>query len=91
MTPRERADRAAKLLEDELLTQAFADIRMGLVDRLEHTPFGDVETQHEVALMLQLLRQVRTKLEQYCNDAKMIEAQVKQDRFIEKMRQKVGI
>lgn len=90
MTPKERADRARDLIDDAVLKEAFYDIRMGLVAQLEGLPFGDVDTQHEVALMLQLLRRVRTQLDKYLGDQKVIEARDRNDSFIEKVRKRIA-
>ena len=91
MTPFERADNAKRLLNDPLLKQTFADIRLRLVDQLEATAFGDVETQHEVALMLQLLKRLRSQLEHYLQDQALIDAQNKQEAWLRKARQTIGI
>ena len=91
MTPREKADRAKQLLEDELLKEAFSAVRAGLIDRLESAAVGDVEFQHEIALMLQLLKRIRTQLEQYLQDRRVIEAEQRQQDWMTRARQKVGI
>lgn len=91
MNASERADRAQRILSDEVFKQAFSDVRAGLIERLESSPISDVETQHEIALMLQLLKQVKVKLEQYCNDQRMVEAQTREETFISRARQKLGI
>lgn len=88
MTPLERADRAKSLMEDAVLNGAFADIKTKLVDRLESVPMGDIETQHEIALMLQLLKQLRGQLQTYLNEAAVDKHKQKQDSFIEKMRER---
>lgn len=90
MTPNEKAERAKILLADPAMDAAFSDIRMALVLKLESAPVGDVDTQHEIALMLQLLKRIRTQLESYVQDQKMIQHRQKQDTFIQKMRQRIA-
>lgn len=90
MTPREKADRASQILSDPVFKHVFLDIREDLVAKLETLPMGDVETQHEVSLMLQLLKQVRTRLERYVSDQKKVEHDERQVSFIDRMRQKIA-
>ena len=91
MTPRERAERARQLLDDPLLNEAFSGVRAALIERLESAPIGDVELQHEIALMLQLLKRLRTQIEQHLQDFRVVEAEQKQRDWLAKARQKVGI
>ena len=88
MTPRERADRAQQILEDAVFKQAVGDIRMRLVAQLESAPISDVETQHEIALMLQLLKRLQAQLFSYVQDNKLDEAKKKSDSWIEKIRER---
>lgn len=89
MTPFERAEEARSLLSNETLKKAFLDIREGLVTQLESTAFHEVETQHELALMLKLLKKLNSQLTSYI-DADAIERdKVKQQTFIERMRERL--
>jgi hypothetical protein len=88
MTPRERAERSEQLLADEVLKGAFDDIRANLVSKLETLPIGDVDTQHEIALMLQLLKQIRAQLAQYVQGQKLDEHKAKEEKFLAKMRER---
>lgn len=90
MTPFERAERAKQLLADEVLQDAFGDIRSRLIAQLESLPINDHETQHEITLMLQLLRRVREQLERVVQDGKVIEHRNKQQSWIEKMRERIA-
>jgi len=87
MTPQDKADRAEALLADPLFEAVLHDLRMRLVVQLEACPMGDVETQHEVALTLQLLRQIKPKLQQYIDDVQIENARAKQDTFMSRMRE----
>jgi hypothetical protein len=63
--------RAQRLLEDEILTKAFADVRVAIVERWESAPIRDVEGQHELKLMLRVLSDVRSNLELAVHNGKL--------------------
>lgn len=87
MTPLERADRAKQLLDDPVVRGAFEDIRMALVRQLEEVPMGDVDTQHEVALSLQLLKRLRTTIARYTDEIAVDQHKQKQDSFMRRIRE----
>jgi hypothetical protein len=88
MTPLDKGERAKHLLEDEVLKAAFHDIRMRYLEQLESVPMSDIDTQHEVTLSLQLLKQLRTQLQKYANELVIDKAKKQQDSFIERMRER---
>ena len=90
MTPFERAERAKQLLADDVLKGAFSEIRNRLISQLEALPISDVETQHEITLMLQLLRRLREQLERYVSDGAVEQHRAKQQKFIERIRERIG-
>lgn len=90
MTPFERAERAKQLLADPVLSGAFADIRSRLIAQLESAPISDVELQHEVTLMLQLLKRVREQLERYVGDGAMEQHRAKQATYLERIRERLS-
>jgi hypothetical protein len=63
--------RAQRLLEDPVLTKAFADVRAGIIERWENTPLRDTTGAHELKLMLKLLNDVRGNLELAITDGKL--------------------
>ena len=85
MSPTERAERAQRILDDEVFRDMLEEIRMGLVASLETLPMGDIDTQHVVALQLQLLRQMRTRLASYGNQAALDRKVAKESSFRAKM------
>lgn len=87
MTPFEKAERAKQLLADPVLRGAFESIKAGLVERLETVPMGDRDTQHEIALSLQLLKRLDEQLKRHLNEQAMLEAQKKHTSFIERMKE----
>jgi len=89
MTPKEKADRAKQLLSDPLLKEAFSTIRDGFVAKAEASGMDDIDTHHHIALSLQLLRQLRIRLEQYLSDQALIEHAAKQDNWINRARERI--
>lgn len=87
MSPKDKADRAQRILDDEVFQSMQEELRMDLVARLESVPMGDIDTQHEIALSLQLLRQMKTRLMSYANEAAMEKAVARHDSFVAKMRE----
>lgn len=87
MTPRELAEAAEHLLTEPVMKKVFVDIRDGLVTKLESVPLSDTETQHEITLMLQLLKRFQNQLSKYVGDEAMNKHRVKQDEFIESRRE----
>lgn len=63
-----RGARAKSLLEDELLTEAFTNVESAIHEKWANAPLSDREGQHELLLMLKLLRDVRANLEQALAD-----------------------
>jgi len=71
MTPQEivdRAERAKEVLDNPTLQKAFEGVRGALVINLEEVALGDIETQHEIAVSLQLLKQLKRQLHNWVND-----------------------
>jgi hypothetical protein len=88
MTPREKAERAQQLLTDGLFKGVLSDIRNGLVERLETVGMDDLDTQHEVAISLQLLKRIPLQLQKYIADHQMSEHMEKQRSFMDRIREK---
>lgn len=64
----ERGAHADRLLKDVMLSEAFDNVRKAIHERWEHAPLSDREGQHELLLMLRLLNDVRSNLEQAVAD-----------------------
>ena len=93
MTPGERvarANRAAEILGEDLLGGVFRDVREALVERLEATAIGDTSTQHEIALTLQCLKQLRQHLETYVTDGKLALREQDEETFMARMRKRIA-
>ena len=89
MTPFERAEAARQLLANETLKKAFVDIREGLVAQLESTHFDEIDTQHEIALMLKLLNKLKSQLQVYIQTEAFEKDKLKQQTFMEKMKERL--
>lgn len=63
--------RAQHLLDDAVLSKAFADVRAAIIERWENTPLRDTTGAHELKLMLKLLNDVRGNLELAVIDGKL--------------------
>ena len=67
----ERANQAERLLKDPTMQKAFEGVRQNLLMTLEATAIGDRDTQHEIALSLQVLKSVKRILERWVNDGEV--------------------
>lgn len=74
----ERGTKAERLLKDDTLIQAFADVSAAIHDKWEQSPIRDVEGQHELKLMLRLLGDVRANLERALQDGKLAAQELQQ-------------
>jgi hypothetical protein len=93
MTPGERiarANRARELLSEETMRSVFAGVKNALIEKLEMCPVGDTGTQHEIALTLQLLKQLQNHLRHFVDDGVLAEAEVQQESFMARMKRKVS-
>ena len=93
MTPGERiarANRARELLEEQTMRGVFDGVREALVVKLEQCAIGDTATQHEIALTLQLLKQLRAHLQSYIDDGSLAEREVEQEKWFARMRKRIA-
>jgi len=66
-----RARRAAELLANELYVQAWNDVEKAILDRWASSPIEDIDGQHELRLMLHVMRSVKTQIEHVVQDGKI--------------------
>lgn len=89
MTPGERVARAQRAQE---LWGAFEgivkEVREDLVKTLERSAVGDVDTHHSVALCLQNLTVIQSKIKAHIDDGTVAQAEQEQDNWIRRMRRK---
>lgn len=67
----ERANQARRVLDDPTVQKAFEGVRMALLTRLEEVALGDIDTQHEIAVSLQLLKQLKRQLHTWITDGEV--------------------
>lgn len=76
-----KADKAKKLLEDELLAEAFEKVRENYLNSVEALPLdrtkGD-EAFYDLRVMLYLLRRVKDELHQYIKDGTLVDFRAEQ-------------
>lgn len=89
MTPREMADGADQLLKNPVFRAAMADVRAGLMAKIEKSDPEDVDVHHQAALMLQLCRKLETQLAQYKTQIEVDNAEQRQKSFMERLRRTV--
>lgn len=86
----ERAAHSKELLENTIFKEAFSAIRSDLISKLETVGFQDIDAQHELTLMLQLLKRVKSQLERWVDDGKVeskkIEASNWRERVVQRWR-----
>lgn len=74
----ERGDRAKRLLEDETLIAARAEVERVIHEEWANAPIRDREGAHELKLMLKALGNVWTLLERAVTDGKLAADELKQ-------------
>jgi hypothetical protein len=89
MTPREKAESAQRLLDEPVFKTVLVDIKDRLVSQLETVAISDKETQHEITLMLQLLKRIPSELQRYIQDQALENAKAKQQSWIENARERL--
>lgn len=67
----DRGQRAARLLADPTLQEAFGSVEQAIHEQWAQSPIRDHEGQHELRLMLKLLGDVRAVLESAVSDGKV--------------------
>jgi len=86
MKPDEKAEAATRLLNEPVMKQVFVDIRDGLVRQLESVPISDTQSQHEITLMLQLLKRFQSQLAKYIGDHALEKHRAKSDEFVKRKK-----
>ena len=60
-----------QLLANPLLKQAFEGVRQKILDKIEETAIGDIDTQHELVLCLQTIKNVKRYMENWIRDGQL--------------------
>lgn len=71
----DRAIRARRLLSDEeVFNEAMSAVRDKLISGLENCAIGDIDTQHNLTLSLQLLKQLEGMLRRWIDEGTLEQA-----------------
>lgn len=82
----QRSEHAKRLLNDELLVEAFSMIRQNCLREFENSKATDTEGREEVWKMLKALNELERHLKSILERGKLAKEQLS---FLEKMRKKV--
>jgi hypothetical protein len=74
----ERAEKAQRILKDELFLEAFENTRQAIFQKIEVTPIRDTEGLSQLRLCLKLLSDVRANLTKVLNDGKVAEFEIEE-------------
>ena len=71
-----RAEKAKELLENPYLKECLKDIREGLVLGAETCKWNDIQTQTNIMLSLQLLKNLKAIMEKHITDGKVAQTEI---------------
>jgi hypothetical protein len=74
----QRAEKAQRILDDELFKESFESVRLALLQKFESAPIGDADGIMKVRLCLKLLTDVRANLEAVIRDGKVEEFNIQE-------------
>lgn len=74
----ERAEKAQRILNDEIFKESFESVRQALLQKFESAPVNDAEGMVKVRLCLKLLTDVRANLEATLRDGKVEEFNIQE-------------
>ncbi len=86
----QRGLEAEQLLANPLLNEAFKGIREALIQQLEATSIGDIDTQHEITLTLQLIKNVKRYLENWVRDGQLESERATSHSNWQKFQKRIG-
>lgn len=81
-----KAAKAQALLNDATLSEAFSNLRIALLQKIELAPLRDEEGVHEARLMLKLLRDLKGNLVLFVNAGKMAEVKIEQEKKYQRLK-----
>lgn len=67
----DRAHKAKAILDSPVYQEAYAMVRMAIIDRIERCPIADTQTAEDLRKCLKLLRDVRANFEAALGDGKV--------------------
>jgi len=72
----QRGEEASRILNSELFTRAFEDVRTALLKQWEQMPVGDTEDAQDIHRRLKCLQQVKTALVEHIRTGRMAEKEL---------------
>lgn len=81
----DRANKAQRILDDELFKDAFESVRQALLSKFESAPVNDAEGIVKVRLCLKLLTDVRANLERAIADGKVAAFEIEEKKRVASM------
>jgi hypothetical protein len=73
-----RGAEAERLLDSEILKEAFEKTRQGIIDAMQQAPMGDEKTHNRLVIALQLLNQIEKQIKDVATTGKLASLQVTQ-------------
>ena len=87
----ERGARAARLLEDSLFRESFAEVERQMTEALINAPVRDTEGVQHLKLMIQCLRRVRAHVTKMAQTGRMADKQLSRwDAAKSKLKRAIG-
>lgn len=80
---------ADRLLENPLLREALDSMKAAIVQKWEESPLTDTQGQHELRLMLKLLKDFEGNLKRFVQDGKMADFEIDTIRKRDELKAKV--
>lgn len=82
----ERAEKAQRILNDEIFKESFESVRQALLQKFEAAPVNDADGMVKVRLCLKLLNDVRANLEAVVRDGKVEEFNIQEKKRLSLFR-----
>lgn len=74
----ERGDKAASLLRNEILTEAFDVLEADFIQAWKHSPVNDSQNRERLYMLCQNLSAVRAYLDKVVTDGKLAKSQLQE-------------
>jgi hypothetical protein len=87
----QRGAEVEQLLANPLLREAFEGVRQKILERIEETAIGDIDTQHELVLCLQTIKNVRRYLENWIRDGQLESERATSNSAWQKLQKRIGV
>lgn len=82
----QRAEKAQRILDDEIFKESFESVRQALLHKFETAPVSDADGMVKVRLCLKLLSDVRANLESVVRDGKVEEFNIQEKKRLFQFR-----